>query len=116
MHVDIICCIPLADPAMSTEGTLKMFFSHQRISRKGPKASRGESIPVFQRTPKKPFVIFQRGTRTPVPISGSARGFIISICGSRKFFQRGLTLATFLVDYGIEVPNTTISGPSLAHH
>ena len=34
-----------------------------------------------------------------------------SVRGSRKFFQRGPTFTTFLVDVGREDPNTTISGP-----
>ena len=35
--------------------------------------------------------------------------------GSRKLGQRVPTLTTFLVDEGIEDPNTTKSGPSSAH-
>ena len=38
------------------------------------------------------------------------------MCGSRKFCQRGPNLIPifFLVDEGIDDPNITINGPSLA--
>ena len=42
-------------------------------------------------------------------------GISLSMCGSKKAYQKGLTLITYLVDEGREDPNTTMSQPSMPY-
>ena len=42
-------------------------------------------------------------------------GISFSMCGSKKAYQKGLTLITYLVDEGREDPNTTMSQPSMPY-